>query len=243
MDSLSGKKAVVTGGTRGIGRAIAERLLRGGASVAICGQTRESVDRAVSEMRGLGPIFGHAANIGRVEEVKKFFEAVDKEFDGLDILVNNAGVARFKKVGDMTPEDWHRNIDLNLNGAFYCAHEALRRFAARGGGFIVNISSLAGKNAFSGGAAYNASKFGLNGFTEALMLDHRHDNVRVCTIMPGSVDTEFSGDPNKPRPTDTGWMIAPEDVAEAVALALQMPPRTMVSAIEMRPSRPKKQVP
>jgi len=243
MDSLSGKKAVVTGGTRGIGRAIAERLLRGGASVAICGQTRESVDRAVSEMRGLGPIFGHAANIGRVEEVKKFFEAVDKEFDGLDILVNNAGVARFKKVGDMTPEDWHRNIDLNLNGAFYCAHEALRRFAARGGGFIVNISSLAGKNAFSGGAAYNASKFGLNGFTEALMLDHRHDNVRVCTIMPGSVDTEFSGDPNKPRPTDTGWMIAPEDVAEAVALALQMPPRTMVSAIEMRPSRPKKQAP
>ena len=243
MDSLSGKKAVVTGGTRGIGRAIAERLLRGGASVAICGQTRESVDRAVSEMRGLGPIFGHAANIGRVEEVKKFFEAVDKEFDGLDILVNNAGVARFKKVGDMTPEDWHRNIDLNLNGAFYCAHEALRRFAARGGGFIVNISSLAGKNAFSGGAAYNASKFGLNGFTEALMLDHRHDNVRVCTIMPGSVDTEFSGDPNKPRPTDTGWMITPEDVAEAVALALQMPPRTMVSAIEMRPSRPKKQAP
>jgi len=243
MDSLSGKKAVVTGGTRGIGRAIAERLLRGGASVAICGQTRESVDRAVSEMRGLGPIFGHAANIGRVEEVKKFFEAVDKEFDGLDILVNNAGVARFKKVGDMTPEDWHRNIDLNLNGAFYCAHEALRRFAARGGGFIVNISSLAGKNAFSGGAAYNASKFGLNGFTEALMLDHRHDNVRVCIIMPGSVDTEFSGDPNKPRPTDTGWMIAPEDVAEAVALALQMPPRTMVSAIEMRPSRPKKQAP
>jgi 3-oxoacyl-[acyl-carrier protein] reductase len=241
MESLSGKKAVVTGGTRGIGRAIAERLLRGGASVAICGQTQESVDRALGEMAGLGQIFGHTANISRVEDVRRFFETVDKELDGLDILVNNAGVARFKKVGEMTPEDWHRNIDVNLSGAFYCAHEALRRFAASGGGFIVNVSSLAGKNAFSGGAAYNASKFGLNGFTEALMLDHRHDNVRVCTIMPGSVDTEFSGDPDKPRPSDTSWMIAAEDVAEAVAFALQIPVRTMVSAIEIRPSRPKKQ--
>jgi 3-oxoacyl-[acyl-carrier protein] reductase len=240
METLSGKKAVVTGGTRGIGRAIAERLLRGGASVAICGQTQESVDRALREMAGLGQVFGHAANIGRVEEVKKFFQTVDRELDGLDILVNNAGAARFKKVGEMTPEDWHRNIDLNLNGAFYCAHEALRRFATRGGGFIVNVSSLAGKNAFSGGAAYNASKFGLNGFTEALMLDHRHDNVRVCSIMPGSVDTEFSGDPGKPRPTDTSWMIAPEDVAEAVAFVLQIPLRTMVSAVEIRPSRPRK---
>ena len=231
----------MTGGTRGIGRAIAERLLRAGASVAICGQTQESVDRALGEMAGLGQIFGHAANISRVEDVRRFFETVDKELDGLDILVNNAGVARFKKVGEMTPEDWHRNIDVNLSGAFYCAHEALRRFAARGGGFIVNVSSLAGKNAFSGGAAYNASKFGLNGFTEALMLDHRHDNVRVCTIMPGSVDTEFSGDPGKPRPSDTSWMIAAVDVAEAVAFALQIPVRTMVSAIEIRPSRPKKQ--
>jgi NAD(P)-dependent dehydrogenase (short-subunit alcohol dehydrogenase family) len=240
MESLSGKKAVVTGGTRGIGRAIAERLLRGGASVAICGQTQESVGRAVNEMSGLGQVFGHAANISRVEEVRRFFETVDKELDGLDILVNNAGVARYKKVGEMTPEDWHRNIDLNLNGAFYCAHEALRRFATRGGGFIINVSSLAGKNAFSGGAAYNASKFGLNGFAEALMLDHRHDNVRVCTIMPGSVDTGFSGDPDKPRPSDTSWMIAPEDVAEAVAFVLQIPLRTMVSALEMRPSRPRK---
>jgi 3-oxoacyl-[acyl-carrier protein] reductase len=241
MDSLAGKKAVVTGGTRGIGRAIAERLLRGGAAVTICGQTPESVKRAVSEMAGLGQVFGHAANISRLEDVQRFFETVDKEFDGLDILVNNAGVARYKKVGEMTPEDWHRTIDLNLNGAFYCAHEALRRFATRGGGFIVNVSSLAGKNAFSGGAAYNASKFGLNGFTEALMLDHRHDNVRVCAIMPGSVDTGFTGDPNKPRSADSSWMISPEDVAETVAFVLQTPARTMVSAVEMRPSRPKKQ--
>jgi 3-oxoacyl-[acyl-carrier protein] reductase len=240
MESLSGKKAVVTGGTRGIGRAIAERLLRAGALVAICGRTGESVDRAVREMSSLGPIFGYAADIGRVEEVTAFFEAVDLQYDGLDILINNAGGARYKKVAEMTAEEWHLSIDLNLNGAFYCAHEALQRFAKRGGGFIVNVSSLAGKNAFSGGAAYNASKFGLNGFTEALMLDHRHDNVRVCCIMPGSVDTEFTGDPEKPRSGDTSWMIAPEDVAEAVALILQMPARTMISALEMRPSRPRK---
>jgi len=240
MESLKGKKAIVTGGTRGIGRAIAQRLLLGGGSVAICGQTEESVDTAVHELGALGQVFGHAANLRHHQEVQRFFEMADKELEGLDILVNNAGLGLFKKVGEMSPEEWHRNIDLNLNGAFYCAHEALSRFARRGGGFIVNISSLAGKNPFSGGAAYNASKFGLNGFTEALMLDHRHDNVRVCSIMPGSVDTEFSGDPGKPRPADRSWMIAPEDVAEVVAFVLQMPPRTMVSAIEMRPSRPRK---
>ena len=240
MESLSGKKAIVTGGTRGIGRAIAERLLREGASVAICGRTQEPVDRAVREMTSLGRIFGHAADVGSVEQVTAFFEAVDREFDGLDILINNAGGARYKKVAEMTAQEWHQNIDVNLNGAFYCAHEALQRFARRGGGFIVNVSSLAGKNAFSGGAAYNASKFGLNGFSEAMMLDHRHDNVRVSCIMPGSVDTEFTGDPGKPRSSDTSWAIAPEDVAEAVALVLQMPARTMISALEMRPSRPRK---
>jgi 3-oxoacyl-[acyl-carrier protein] reductase len=239
MDSLSGKIAIVTGGTRGIGRAIAERLLREGASVAICGRTRDSTDRAVTEMKPLGRIFGHPADVTRMEQVSNFFQLVDREFGGLDVLVNNAGEGLFRKVADMTPEEWHRNIDLNLNGPYYCSHEALARFIPRGGGFIVNISSLAAKNPFSGGAGYNASKFGLNGFSEAMMLDHRHDNVRVSSIMPGSVDTDFSGDPSK-RAGDTSWMIAPEDVAEAVVMVLCMPARTMVSRVEMRPSRPKK---
>jgi NAD(P)-dependent dehydrogenase (short-subunit alcohol dehydrogenase family) len=191
-------------------------------------------------MQTLGRVFGTVADVSTVEGARALFAAVDGEFGGLDILVNNAGQGRFRKVGEMTPEEWHLNIDLNLNGAFYCAHEALARFAARGGGFIVNISSLAGRNAFSGGAGYNASKFGLNGFSEALMLDHRHDNVRVSCIMPGSVDTEFSGTPGKARPADTSWMIAPEDVAEAVYMVLRMPARTMVSRVEIRPSRPPK---
>lgn len=239
MESLQGKTAIVTGGTRGIGRAIAERLLREGASVAICGRTREAVDRAVAAMQPLGKICGHPADVRRIDEVRKFFQFVDTQFPSLDILVNNAGEGVFRKVGDMTPEDWHRNIDLNLNAVFYCTREALPRLVRADGGFIVNISSLAGKNAFSGGAGYNAAKAGLNLFTEALMLDHRHDNIRVSSIMPGSVDTEFSGDPAK-RQGDTSWMIAPEDVAETVATVLRMPARTMISRVEMRPSRPGK---
>src|SRR3954470_4121477 len=238
MESLNGKIAIVTGGTRGIGRAIAERLLRDGASVAICGRSAESTDRAASEMKPLGKVIGCAADVTDLAQVRDLFNAVDREFGQLDILVNNAGEGVFRKVGEMTPEDWHRNIDLNLNGPFYCSHEALARFSGRGG-FIVNISSLAGKNAFSGGAGYNASKAGLNLFSEALMLDHRYDRVRVTSIMPGSVDTEFSGDPSK-RSGDTSWMIAPEDLAEAVVLVLRMPERTTISSMEVRPSRPKK---
>jgi len=238
MESLAGKVAIVTGGTRGIGRAIVERLLHEGVSVAFCGRTRESTERALGTLASHGgEVSGHAADVTTPEEGGRFFRAVDETFGALDILVNNAGAGIFRKVGDMALEDWHRNIDLNLNGPFYCSREALGRFRERGGGFIVNISSLAGRNAFSGGAGYNASKFGINGFSEALMLDHRHENVRVSYIMPGSVSTQFSGGPAR-RSGDTSWMIAPEDVAEAVAMVLAMPPRTMVSRIEMRPSRP-----
>jgi NAD(P)-dependent dehydrogenase (short-subunit alcohol dehydrogenase family) len=239
METISGKIAIVTGGTRGIGYAIAQQLLREGATVALCGRTQESVDRAVAALKPLGTVFGYAADIAKAEQVGRFFQAVDQQFGGVDILVNNAGEGVFRKVGDMTLEEWHRNIDLNLNGAFYCSREALPRFVRRGGGFIVNISSLAAKNPFSGGAGYNASKFGLNGFTEALMLDHRYDNVRVCSIMPGSVATDFHPDPGK-RLGDTAWMVQAEDVAEVVTLVLRMPARTMVSRVEMRPSKPKK---
>lgn len=237
MESLAGKVAVVTGGTRGIGRAIVERLLHERVSVAFCGRTRESADRALSALAGVEKVSAHAADVTKPDEVERFFREVDNTFGGIDILVNNAGAGIFRKVGDMTLEDWKRNIDLNLNGPFYCSREALVRFRQRGGGFIVNISSLAGRNAFSGGAGYNASKFGLNGFSEAMMLDHRHDNVRVSYIMPGSVASEFSGGPTN-RAGDKSWMIAPEDVAEAVTMVLSMPSRTMVSRVEMRPSRP-----
>jgi len=240
MESLVGKIAIVTGGTRGIGRAIVERLLEEKVSVMFCGRTRESVSRALNELADCGgQVCGQVADITSAEAVSQLFEAADRAFGGLDILVNNAGAGIFHKVAEMSIDDWRRNIDLNLNAAFYCSREALARFLPRGGGFIVNISSLAGANAFSGGAGYNASKFGLNGFSEAMMFDHRYDNVRVTYVMPGSVDTGFSGGPSN-RTGDTSWMIRPEDVAEMVACVLRMPGRTTISRVEMRPSRPKK---
>jgi NAD(P)-dependent dehydrogenase (short-subunit alcohol dehydrogenase family) len=234
---LKDKVAIVTGGANGIGYAIARRYVAEGARVTIADVDAEA---GAAAARALGQAQFLHTDVGDAQAAEHVVAETCRAYGGLDILVNNAGQGLFKKVGDMTPEEWHLNIDLNLNGAFYCAHEALARFAARGGGFIVNISSLAARNPFSGGAAYNASKFGLNGFTEALMLDHRNDNVRVSSIMPGSVDTGFSGTPGKPRPADTSWMIAPEDVAETVSLVLRMPARTMVSRIEIRPSRPAK---
>lgn len=238
MQSLAGKFAVVTGGTRGIGRAIAERLLQEGAAVALCGRSAETVERARQELAGFGRVFCAVADVTQTGDVRNFFQAVDKAFGALDILVNNAGAARFRKTGEMTTEDWHYHVDLNLNAAFYCSREALPRMIQRGGGSIIHISSLAAKNAFAGGAAYHAAKAGLNAFAEALMLDHRHDNIRVTTIMPGSVDTEFSG--TERRTGDTSWMIAPEDIAEIAALVLRMPARTMISSVEVRPSRPRK---
>lgn len=240
MESLAGKVAIVTGGTRGIGLAIVERLLEEGVSVAFCGRTRESVDAANSALSGRGAkVCGHVADVTKPGDVSSLFQAADRTFGGLDILVNNAGAGIFRKVGEMSIEDWQRTIDLNLNGAFYCSREALARFLPRASGYIVNVSSLAGTNPFSGGAAYNASKFGLNGFSEAMNLDHRQDGVRVSYIMPGSVNTGFSGGPSD-RSGDTSWMIAPEDVAEAVAMVLRMPARTTISRVEMRPARPKK---
>jgi 3-oxoacyl-[acyl-carrier protein] reductase len=239
MDKLlSGKVAVVTGGTRGIGRAVAERLLQEGASVAICGRASQSVEQAVVEMAKIsgGKVFGEAADVSNPGEVRRFFQSVDAQFGCLHILINNAGMGIFRRVAELSVEDWHRMIDLNLSGVFYCCREALPRFNNCGGGYIVNISSLAGKNAFSGGAGYNASKFGLNGFSEALMLDHRYDNVRVSYIMPGSVDTAFSS----AESAHADWKIAPQDVAEVVLALLRMPERTLVSRVEMRPLKPRK---
>jgi NAD(P)-dependent dehydrogenase (short-subunit alcohol dehydrogenase family) len=234
---LKGQAAVVTGGTRGIGRAIAEALLREGAAVAICGRTQEAVERAVEELARTtgGQVVGRAADVGSAAQVETLFNFVDQALGGLDILVNNAGVGVFRPMADLTPEEWRQTIETNLSGAFYCSREALPRMRRRGGGFIIHIGSLAGKNPFAGGAAYNASKFGLNGFTEAMMMDHRYEDVRVCQIMPGSVDTEFGG---RAQPSD--WRIAPQDIGEAVLAVLRMPARTLISRVEIRPSKPQR---
>ncbi len=232
--SLLNKSAIVTGGTRGIGRAIAERLLEEGARVAICGTGGKTVDEAVRRLSPKGPVFGMVADVSRLDQVKQFIAAVEQKFDGVDILINNAGVGLFRAVADLSPEEWERMMSLNLSGVYYCCHAILPIFKRRQGGDIVNISSLAAKNPFAGGAGYNASKFGLNGFSEAMMLDHRGDGVRVSCIMPGSVATDFAGTAG----AGADWKMAPEDIAEAVMTVLRMPRRTTVSRIEIRPSRP-----
>lgn len=237
MKPLSEQVCLVTGGTRGIGRAIAKMLLLEGAKVAICGQRQETVDRAVAELQAetAGKVKGKAADVKSHEEVAELFRFVDAEFGGIDVLVNNAGIGIFRHVRELSLDEWKRTLETNLYGAFYCSREALFRMGTRGGGYIVNISSLAGANAFAGGAAYNASKFGLTGFTDAMMQDVRSENVRVSTIMPGSVATEFGG-----RGVDgSNWKIWPEDVAEIVQMLLKLPARTLVSRVEVRPSRPK----
>ena len=241
MDTfLSGKHAVVTGGSRGIGRAITECLLQAGASVVICSRDQASVDAALTEMRKStppSPIFGTAADVGKEEDVKRLFAFAAENVGSPDILVNNAGVGIFRPAGEMSAEQWRQVIDTNLTGTFLCCREAIPRFKAHGGGFIINIGSLAGKNPFASGAAYNASKFGLNGFSEAMMMDHRHDNIRVSTIMPGSVDTGFN---DKGKGENWDWKIAPGDIAEIVLSILRMPDRTLISRVEVRPSRPPK---
>jgi len=152
------------------------------------------------------------------------------------VLVNNAGVGVFRPVSELSVQDWENTIGTNLTGVFYCSRESLFRFATRGSGHIVTISSLAGAHAFAGGAAYNASKFALTGFSEAAMLDVRSQNVRVSYILPGSVATGFGGGD---ATQGSDWKIWPEDVAEAVRMILRMPSRTLVSRLEIRPARPK----
>ncbi len=234
MDILTGKYAMVTGGTRGIGRAIAERLLDEGASVAICGKSKKGTDDAVRDLSSRGKAIGTAADVADPASVAALFKFVASQFQALDIIINNAGVGVFRPTGDLTIEDWRDVVETNLSGVFYCSREALPLMRQRGGGYIINISSLAGKNPFAGGAAYNASKFGLNGFSEAMMLDHRQDNIRVSYIMPGSVSTEFASGGG------ADWKIAPEDIAEIVMSLLRMPERTLVSRVEVRPAKPKK---
>lgn len=236
---VEGKVVVVTGGTRGIGRAIAARLIEEGARVAICGTRPKTVEDTVAALSGKNAefaarVFGAVADVSKPDDVKRFIAAVLERFGGINILVNNAGVGVFRSVADLAPEDWERMIGLNLSGVYYCCHEVLPILRTGGGGDVINISSLAGKNAFAGGAGYNATKSGLNGFSEAMMLDHRNDGVRVSYIMPGSVDTEFGGEAG----AGADWKIAPSDIADVVVMLLKMPRRTMVSRVEIRPSRP-----
>jgi len=240
MTELKNKVAVVTGGTRGIGLSIAEALLAEGARVSICGREGSHLKTALDHLLtqdGEGRVSGVVADVRRYDDCRRLVQGAAERFGGLDILVNNAGIGILgKRVDQLTPEEWDATIQTNLSGAFYCCHEAIPLMRARGGGYIFNISSLAGVNAFAGGTAYNASKFGLNGFSEAMMQDVRYDGIRVSYIMPGSVATDFAGIPGS-RARET-WKLTGEDIAQAVVNLYKFPARALASRIEMRPSQP-----
>jgi NAD(P)-dependent dehydrogenase (short-subunit alcohol dehydrogenase family) len=239
MISLTDKVAIVTGGSKGIGLAIARALVAEGTHVSITGRTESSLAQARSILEGAGPgkVEAQQADVRRYADMERVVAITVARFGGLDVLVNNAGIGRFVNVADMSPDEWTEVIETNLTGAFNACHAALPKLRERGGGFILNISSLAGTNAFAGGGAYCASKSGLNAFSEALMQEVRYDNIRVSYVMPGSVATGFS-DGNEARGAD--WKIAPDDVAEVVMNLLHQPPRSLASRVELRPSKPKR---
>jgi 3-oxoacyl-[acyl-carrier protein] reductase len=236
---LSGKVAVVTGGTKGIGRSIAEALIAQGVNVCISARSRSEIDKAVAELRTLGKgiVSGIVCDVRNAAQIKSLFELTVGEFGGIDILVNNAGIGIFAPVEEMSPEDFRAILETNLFGVFYCCHEVIPLMKRRGGGYIINISSLAGVNPHPRMAAYNASKFGLNGFSEALMQEVRHDGIKVSYIMPGSVNTAFGGDSTS---DEKSWQLQPDDIARVVVDLLHHDDRSLVSRVEIRPSKPPK---
>jgi 3-oxoacyl-[acyl-carrier protein] reductase len=230
--------AIVTGGSRGIGRAVVEALLGEGWRVHFCSRSPQSVTEAARQLgeRFGGAVAGAAVDVRRQEEVDAFVGRVLDAEGRLDGLVNNAGLGIFGAADELSGDQWREVLETNLSGAFYFLHAVAPAMKRRGEGWIVNVASLAGKNPFAGGAAYNASKFGLIGLSEAAMLDLRPHGVRVAAILPGSVDTRF-GHPTE-RKRDRSWMLTPEDVAAMVLHLLSYPPHALPSLVEMRPAKP-----
>lgn len=233
--SLSNRVVLVTGGSKGIGLAIAAALADQGARVVITGRDASALDAAGRQLAGKpGAVEAVQADVRELPDVRAAVQGAVTRFGGLDILINNAAVAHFVPVADMTDEQWHAQITTNVTGVFYCCRESLPHLRARGGGWIINISSLAGRNWFPRGAAYCATKAALNAFSEALMQEVRYDNIRVSCIMPGSVNTGFAGTPTD----DGGWRLESEDIARVVVDLVAHESRSLPSAVEIRPSKP-----
>ena len=235
---LAGKACIVTGATKGIGRAIAEALADVGADVVVSARTPADVERVAKELDGAssGRVVGVPADVSRSEECSRLIGAAVQELGRLNVLVNNAGVGIFGSIEELTIDDWQTQIDTNLRGVFCCSQAAVPHLKATEG-WIINIGSLASRNSFAGGTGYNASKFGLLGMTEAMMLDLRHSGIRVSIIMPGSVNTTFADHEVGPG---REWALGPNDVAAAILHLLSYPDNSLVSRVEMRPSRPPK---
>lgn len=230
------KIAVVTGATKGIGYAIAESLVSAGSSVFVCGRHRAELEDAVRRLSAIGPAEGHLCDVRDEGQVRSMLDAAVSRFGGIDILVNNAGMGIFgKTVEEMSGDEFRQTLETNLFGVFYGCHYVIPLMKQRGGGYIINISSLAGQNAHPGMAAYNASKFALNGFSESLMQEVRHAGIRVSYVCPGSVNTYFGGDTPA---DDKAWQLQPADIAQVIMNLLEMETRALVSKVEIRPSKP-----
>ena len=234
MGKLTGRVAVVTGGSEGIGRSVAEALAGEGASVMLTSRSRDRAETVAAEVDAAVPgiVRGFPCDVRDSDQCRSLVEATVEAFGGIHILVNNAGVGIFKPIQEMSLDEYRVQVETNLNGVFYCTKAALPELRAADDAWVVNIGSLASRNSFSGGAGYNASKFGLLGMTEAMMLDLRYEGIRTSIVMPGSVNTGFFQGDERP------WAIQPEDVGETVLQLLSYPEHTLVSRVEMRPSRP-----
>ena len=234
---LQGKTAVVTGGSKGIGFAIADALAAAGCNVMISARNEKEVQQAARTLsdRNPGTVAGVVCDVREHDDVRRMIAATVERFGSLHVLVNNAGVGKFAPMGELAPDDWRQVMQTNLDGVYYCCHEAIPHLRVHDDSWIINIASLAGKNPFAGGAAYNASKFALVGFSEALMLDVRQHGIRVNYIMPGSVATHFND--HTPNEQDA-WKIQPEDIADLVMQLVTFPSRSLPSRIEIRPTKP-----
>jgi 3-oxoacyl-[acyl-carrier protein] reductase len=230
------RNALVTGGSKGIGLGVAEAMVRAGMNVALTARDKGAVEGAAAGVNDLGPgkAIGIVCDVRDYEQQRSATAQAAEAFGGLDVVVANAGVGRFAPIDEISLEEWHAVIDTNLTGVFYTVKAAVE-YLKRSKGYLITIGSLAGTNFFAGGAAYNASKFGLTGFSQAIMLDLRRHGVKVTTIMPGSVATHFGG--NAPSQSES-WKIQPDDVGAMVMYLLGVPERTLPSKIEVRPSRP-----
>lgn len=237
MSTIKDKIILITGGSKGIGFGIAEVLLREGAKVAITSRTQAAADAAAAELKKAvgGEVLALSSDVRDASSQQSAVNEVLKKFGRLDALVANAGLGYFGSIETLTTDQWNETIDTNLTGVFHSVKACLPALKETRG-YIITIASLAGTNFFAGGSAYNASKFGLVGFSQAIMMDLRNHGIKVSTIMPGSVATEFNG--HEPNPNDA-WKIQPEDIGQIVADLLKMNPRTLPSKIEVRPSIPK----
>ncbi len=234
MKKETEKVALITGGSKGIGFGIAKSLLIRGYKVAITSRNQTNADEAAAQLTEFGEIIGLAADVKNLDSQKQTVAAVIEKWGSLDVLIANAGVGHFASIEDLDAEKWLDTIDTNLTGVFYSIKASLDALKSSEG-YIITISSLAGTNFFPGASAYNASKFGLTGFTQAVMLDLRKYNIKVSTIMPGSVATHFND--HEPDAQKDAWKIQPEDMGQLVVDLLNMPARTLPSKIEIRPSK------